>query len=222
MSNRERFVIRMAPLNRQDALHTLYREDDPNTPLADVLISEEADKLALLLSTAPALLKEVEAIYAELADVHNDWPGRDTPKGQTKLSRLRDLIADATGEHPRDVQDTFSTATTITTCPWCGMRGPDFDESPMPSDVCHHDPAGVADGGGPPPATHYGYLQHGRGTAGPFRTEFVQTRSADKKHWRVLWEGAWRRVYVDENGPFIRSPESERIVFQPAPGMEVL
>lgn len=28
-----------------------------------------------------------------------------------------------------------------TKCPWCGMSGPDYDESPMPSDICHHDPA---------------------------------------------------------------------------------
>lgn len=25
-------------------------------------------------------------------------------------------------------------------CPHCGLRGPDFAESPKPSDVCHHDP----------------------------------------------------------------------------------
>lgn len=25
-----------------------------------------------------------------------------------------------------------------TACPWCGERGPDFDESPMPSDYCDH------------------------------------------------------------------------------------
>lgn len=26
-------------------------------------------------------------------------------------------------------------------CPWCGLLGPDFDESPRPSDICHHDSA---------------------------------------------------------------------------------
>lgn len=29
----------------------------------------------------------------------------------------------------------------ITKCPWCGASGPNFDESPMPSDYCGHDPA---------------------------------------------------------------------------------
>lgn len=28
-------------------------------------------------------------------------------------------------------------------CPWCGAKGPNFDESPRPSDYCHHDPAEV-------------------------------------------------------------------------------
>lgn len=31
----------------------------------------------------------------------------------------------------------------LSRCPWCGALGPDFDESPMPSDYCGHDPAEV-------------------------------------------------------------------------------
>lgn len=27
----------------------------------------------------------------------------------------------------------------LTQCPWCGMTGPDFDESPKPADYCDHD-----------------------------------------------------------------------------------
>lgn len=34
-----------------------------------------------------------------------------------------------------------------TKCPWCGARGPDFDESPCPTDFCGHDPALVERGG---------------------------------------------------------------------------
>jgi hypothetical protein len=34
----------------------------------------------------------------------------------------------------------------LSRCPWCGLLGPDFDESPMPSDYCGHDPAAVATG----------------------------------------------------------------------------
>jgi len=29
----------------------------------------------------------------------------------------------------------------VSACPWCGQRGPDYDESEKPSDYCHHDPA---------------------------------------------------------------------------------
>lgn len=28
-------------------------------------------------------------------------------------------------------------------CPWCGLRGVDFDETPRPSAYCHHDPADI-------------------------------------------------------------------------------
>lgn len=36
-----------------------------------------------------------------------------------------------------------------TKCPWCGVTGPDFDESEKPSDYCHHDVAQI---------THHGTL----------------------------------------------------------------
>ena len=31
----------------------------------------------------------------------------------------------------------------LSQCPWCGATGPDFADSPMPSDYCGHDPATV-------------------------------------------------------------------------------
>lgn len=56
---------------------------------------------------APALLAEIEREYTTLADVHNNWPGRHTMQGQTKLCRLRDLIAAATGRGDQEVQDDY-------------------------------------------------------------------------------------------------------------------
>jgi len=61
------------------------------------------------------LLAEVEAQYIELADIHNDWPGRHTMKGQQKLCRLRDLICKATGREARDVQDDYSNRSLVAT-----------------------------------------------------------------------------------------------------------
>lgn len=34
---------------------------------------------------------------------------------------------------------------TPTRCPWCGLSGPDFNESPRPADYCEHDPTLVID-----------------------------------------------------------------------------
>lgn len=62
-----------------------------------------------LIDAAPALLAEIEREYIELADVHNNWPGRDTLAGQEKLSRMRDLIAKATGRSAQEVQDDYGT-----------------------------------------------------------------------------------------------------------------
>lgn len=53
------------------------------------------------------LLAEIEREYVELADIHNNWHGRNTPNGQAKLCRLRDLISKHTGREPREVQDDY-------------------------------------------------------------------------------------------------------------------
>lgn len=60
-----------------------------------------------LIDAAPALLAELEREYIELADVHNNWPGRDTHQGQEKLCRLRDLIVKASGRSAQEVQDDY-------------------------------------------------------------------------------------------------------------------
>lgn len=66
-----------------------------------------AEDRARLIAAAPDLLAEVEREYTELADHRNEWPGRSTHAGQAKLCRLRDLICEATGREPQDVQDDY-------------------------------------------------------------------------------------------------------------------
>ncbi len=44
-----------------------------------------------------------------------------------------------------------------------------------------------------------GYLQHGAGTAGPFRTESVRMKPREWPHagqWLARYEGQWRVVHV--------------------------
>ena len=54
-----------------------------------------------------ALLDALIDAYAILADVRNEWPGRCTARGQMKLARIRDAIANASGHDAEDVQDTL-------------------------------------------------------------------------------------------------------------------
>ena len=44
--------------------------------------------------------------------------------------------------------------------------------------------------------TEYGYLQHGAGTAGPFRTERVAIKHEAPGNWLARFEGRWRKVHV--------------------------
>ena len=69
---------------------------------------------ARLIASAPELLAEVADQYTELADIHNEWPGRNTPEGQQRLCRLRDLICKATGRDAQDVQDDYTSRTART------------------------------------------------------------------------------------------------------------
>lgn len=48
-----------------------------------------------------------------------------------------------------------------------------------------------------------GYLQHGHGTAGPFRTESVRIRCEYADRWQALFEGRWRRVHIQVKRLFI-------------------
>lgn len=43
--------------------------------------------------------------YGVLADIHNEWPGRNTREGQALLSDLRDGIAETFDKDPQFVQD---------------------------------------------------------------------------------------------------------------------
>lgn len=53
-------------------------------------------------------LESAKTTYAFLADIRHEWPGRNTDGGQQLLSYLRDLIADATGQDHKTVQDNGS------------------------------------------------------------------------------------------------------------------
>jgi len=48
-----------------------------------------------------------------------------------------------------------------------------------------------------------GYLHHGKGTAGPFRTESVKLRHEAPDNWFARFEGKWRKVNVQVNRTFI-------------------
>jgi hypothetical protein len=52
----------------------------------------------------------------------------------------------------------------------------------------------------------FGYLHHGKGTAGPFRTERVSVRLRGYPYtgqWCAFFEGKWRAVRVQVNRTFI-------------------
>ncbi len=49
----------------------------------------------------------------------------------------------------------------------------------------------------------YGYLQHGEGTKGPFRTESVQIKHEYGDSYRARFEGRWRRVYIQKHHLYI-------------------
>ncbi len=49
----------------------------------------------------------------------------------------------------------------------------------------------------------YGYLQHGTGTDGPFRTERVRIKNEHSDRWLAFFECRWRRVRIQVNRTFI-------------------
>jgi hypothetical protein len=59
----------------------------------------------------------------------------------------------------------------------------------------------------------YGYLHHGQGTIGPFRTERVRIRHEFADRWSVKFEGRWRRVHIQVNRTYIIF-QGERITVQ--------
>lgn len=47
------------------------------------------------------------------------------------------------------------------------------------------------------------YLQHGQGTAGPFRTERVIVKNEYADRWLAYYEGRWRRVHIQVGRTYI-------------------
>lgn len=61
-----------------------------------------------------------------------------------------------------------------------------------------------------------GYLQHGEGTNGPFRTESVRFKECGwprTGQWLARFEGRWRKVHVRLNRLYIVY-QGERITIQ--------
>ncbi len=58
-----------------------------------------------------------------------------------------------------------------------------------------------------------GYLQHGAGTAGPFRTERVKVKNEYADRWLAWFEGRWRRVHIALNRTWIVY-QGEKITIQ--------
>lgn len=59
----------------------------------------------------------------------------------------------------------------------------------------------------------HGYLQHGQGTDGPFRTERVTVKHQAPDIWYAYFEGAWRKVHVQVRRTYIVY-RGERITIQ--------
>lgn len=57
------------------------------------------------------------------------------------------------------------------------------------------------------------YLQHGKGTTGPFRTESVPLRHECLDSWSVRFEGRWRKVHIQINRLYVVY-RGERITVQ--------
>lgn len=73
------------------------------------------------------LLKQA---YNILANIHNQWHGRNTQKGQALLIKLRDTIAEETNTSPQDVQDEASNHGPLRTTGGFG-----YAKNPTPSDI---------------------------------------------------------------------------------------
>jgi hypothetical protein len=59
----------------------------------------------------------------------------------------------------------------------------------------------------------YGYLHHGEGTNGPFRTERVVIRHEYADRYLAHFEGKWRRVHIQEDRTYIMY-QGEKITIQ--------
>lgn len=63
------------------------------------------------------------------------------------------------------------------------------------------------------PSATTGYLHHGKGTQGPFRTESVPVRTDKPTAWQAYFEGRWRRVYFQAGETYIHFG-ADRIAIQ--------
>ena len=59
----------------------------------------------------------------------------------------------------------------------------------------------------------YGYLQHGAGTQGPFKTGRVSVKHEYADRWLARYEGKWRRVHIQNKRTYIVF-QGEKITIQ--------
>lgn len=61
--------------------------------------------------------------------------------------------------------------------------------------------------------TMHGWLHHGAGTSGPFRTEGVRVKHEHSDRYFAHFEGRWRRVHIQVNRTYIVY-QGEKITIQ--------
>lgn len=57
-------------------------------------------------------ISALKVAYRVLGDIRHQWPGRHTVEGQGALATMRDVIAEADGREPSEVQDAYAMAYT--------------------------------------------------------------------------------------------------------------
>jgi len=78
-----------------------------------------------------------------------------------------------------------------------------------PRDMLRHHVTGAIERGEATPIVEvrdgrdYGYLQHGAGTSGPFRTERVTVTHEGAGRWLARFAGRWRVVHIQVGRTYI-------------------
>lgn len=60
---------------------------------------------ARLIAAAPDLFAALQKAYSVLANIHHEWPGRNTREGQRLLCDMRDALSAASGIDAEEIQN---------------------------------------------------------------------------------------------------------------------